>query len=175
MKNSNKLSSAFGYIALTSGSIWFGSYLSRLLITFQMFEETELVLKNYITDKNLSAIFQTIFPLVNLSFYSYLVMVISFTLFLIFSKLKFKQNGWLLIITLIIYLTFPLESILLITDYKLILLFLQEQFGSEQILQFTIERINKLNGFPIIMLLSYFTIPYFLIFKPFTVASKDEN
>lgn len=175
MKKSNKLSSAFGYIAFTSGSIWFGSYISRLLITFQMFEETELVLKNYITDKNLSVIFQTIFPIVNLMFYSYLVMIISFTLFLIFSKLKFKQTGWLLIITLIIYLTFPFEFILLITDYKLILLFLHEQFGSEQILQFTIERISKLNGFSIIMLLSYFTIPYFLIFKPFTVASKDEN
>lgn len=175
MKKSNKYSFAFGFIALTAGSIWFGSYISRLLITFQMFEETELVLKNYITDNNLFVIFQTIFPIVNLMFYSYLVMIISFTLFLIFSRLKFKQNGWLLIITLIIYLTFPFEFILLITDYKLILLFLHEQFGSEKILQFTIERISKLNGFPIIILLSYFTIPYFLIFKPFTVTSKDEN
>ena len=110
MKKISKLSSVFGYLALTSGSIWFGTYIARLLTTYQMFEETEFVLKNYITDTNLSAIFQTTFPLVNATFYSYIVMIFTFTLFLILSRLKLKDNGWLLIVALIIYLTLPLES-----------------------------------------------------------------
>ena len=134
MKKISKLSSVFGYLALTSGSIWFGTYIARLLTTYQMFEETEFCLKNYITDTNLSAIFQTTFPLVNSTFYSYIVMIITFTLFLILSRLKLKENGWLLIVALIIYLTLPLESLLLIIDYKLIVLFLNDQFTSEQIL-----------------------------------------
>lgn len=175
MKKNNKLSLVFGYIALASGSIWFGAYIARLLTTYQMFEETEFALKNYITDTNLSAIFQTTFPLVNLTFYSYIVMIISFTLFLILSRLKLKENGWLLIVSLIIYLTLPLESLLLITDYKLIVLFLNEQFGSEQILQLIIERMSKFSSFPIILILSYFTIPYFLVFKPFMLKVEDEN
>ena len=175
MKKHNKLSSVFGYLALTSGSIWFGAYVSRLLTTYQMFEETEYTLKDYISNANLSAIFQTTFPLVNLTFYSYIVMTISFTLFLILSRLKLKENGWLLIVALIIYLTLPLESLLLMTDYKLIVLFLNEQFGSEQILKLVVERLSKLSSFPIILILSYFTIPYFLVFKPFTLKIKDEN
>jgi hypothetical protein len=175
MKKKSKSSSVFGYLALTSGSIWFGAYVSRLLTTYQMFKETEYTLKDYISNANLSAIFQTTFPLVNLTFYSYIVMTISFTLFLILSRLKLKENGWLLIVALIIYLTLPLESLLLMTDYKLIVLFLNEQFGSEQILNLVVERLSKLSSFPIILILSYFTIPYFLVFKPFTLKVKDEN
>jgi hypothetical protein len=140
-----------------------------------MFEETEFALKNYITNENISAIFQTTFPLVNLTFYSYIIMIISFTLFLILSGLKLKENGWLLIVSLIIFLTLPLESLLLITDYKLIDLFMNEQFVSEHILKLIIERMSKLSSFPIILILSYLTIPYFLIFKPFTLKIKNEN
>ena len=175
MKKNSNLSSVFGYLALTSGSIWFGAYVARLLTTYQMFEETDFVLKNYLTNANLSTIFQTIFPIVNLTFYSYIVMIISFTLFLISSRIKLKKNGWLLIITLIIYLTLPLESLLLMIDYKLIVLFMNEQFGSEQILKLVIERMSKLSSFPIILVLSYLTIPYFLVFRPFTLEATDEN
>lgn len=175
MKKNNKLSSLFGYIALASGSIWFGAYISRLLTTYQMFEATELTLKNYITSVNLPAIIQTTFPLVNLTFFTYLILIISFTLFIISTKMKFKENGWLLIISLIIYLTLPFESVLLIIDYKLIGLFLNEQFASEDVLKLIIERISMLSSFPIILLLSYLSIPYFLVFKPFFLKADNEN
>jgi len=175
MKKHNKLSSVFGYLALTSGSIWFGAYIARLLTTYQMFEATELVLKSYITSANLPAIIQTTFPLVNLTFFAYLMLIISFTLFVIFTNMKFKENGWLLIVSLIIFLTLPLESILLMIDYKLIVLFLNEQFASEDVLKLIIERITMLSSFPIILLLSYLSIPYFLVFKPFTLKSENEN
>ncbi len=89
--------------------------------------------------------------------------------------MKFKENGWLLIVSLIIFLTLPLESILLMIDYKLIVLFLNEQFASEDVLKLIIERITMLSSFPIILLLSYLSIPYFLVFKPFTLKSENEN
>jgi hypothetical protein len=175
MKKNNKFSSFFGFFALASGSIWFGAYIARLLITYQMFEPNELVLKNYITSNNLPAIIQTTFPLVNLTFFAYLVLIFSFTIFLIFTPLKLKANGWLLIISMIIFLTLPFEAILLMIDYKLIVLFINEQFSSEKILKLIIERITLLNSFPIILLLSYLSIPFFLVFKPFTLKPENEN
>ena len=175
MKKNNKLSSLFGYLALTSGSIWFGAYIARLLATYQMFEATELTLKSYITSANLPAIIQTSSPLVNLTFFSYLILIISFTLFVIFTNMKFKENGWLLIVSLIIFLTLPLESILLVIDYELIVLSLNEQFASEEVLKLIMERITMLSSFPIILLLSYLSIPYFLVFKPFTLKKENEN
>lgn len=175
MKKSNKFSSIFGFLALASGSIWFGAYIARLLTTYQMFEPTELVLKNYITSNNLPAIIQTIFPLVNLTFFAYIVLIFSFTIFLIFTPLKLKANGWLFIISMIIFLTLPFETVLLMIDYKLIVLFINEQFASEEILKLIIERITLLNSFPIILILSYLSIPFFLFVKPFSIKSKDEN
>jgi len=175
MKMSNKFSSIFGFLALASGSIWFGAYIARLLTTYQMFEPTEVVLKDYITNNNLPAIIQTTFPLVNLTFFTYLVLILSFSLYLISTHLKLKQNGWLLIISMIIYLTLPFEAVLLMIDYKLIVLFINEQFASVEVLQLIIDRITLLSSFPIILLLSYLSIPFFLVVKPFTLILKDEN
>jgi len=168
MKKENTITKIFAYISLTSGSIWLGTYISRLLTTYQMFEATELKLKSYITDSNISSIFQTTYPLVNLSIFSYLIMIFSFTIFLTLTQIKLKENGWLFIITMIIYITLPFEIILLLIDYKLFIIFMNEQFTSELILQLVTERITMLSSFPIILLLSYLSIPYFLIFKPYT-------
>jgi len=168
MKKENTITKIFAYISLTSGSIWLGAYISRLLTTYQMFEATELKLKSYITDSNISSIFQTTYPLVNLSIFSYLIMIFSFTIFLTLTQIKLKENGWLFIITMIIYITLPFEIILLLIDYKLFIIFMNEQFTSELILQLVTERITMLSSFPIILLLSYLSIPYFLIFKPYT-------
>ena len=175
MKKRKILSSIFGSIALVSGSIWLGANVARLIITYQMFEPAETTLNSYLYGNNLSAVIQTIFPLVNLTFFSYLVMIIAFTIFVISTNLKFKENGWLLIITMIIYLTFPFEFILLTIDYKLIIHFVNGQFTSGEILKLIIERLNILSSFPVILILCYFTIPFFLVFKPFTLKLKNED
>ena len=175
MEKKNKLSSTFGYFALVLGSIWFGAYFSRLLITYQMFEATDLSLKNYISTENLPSIFQTLYPMISLTFITYLLLILSFTFFLFSTKLKFRENGWLLVISLIIYLTLPFEVILLSIDYKMMLLFLNDQFPSNIILELIVKRITLLSSFPIIIILSYISIPFFLVFKPFTLKSINEN
>ena len=175
MKKRNIISSIFGYFALTSGSIWFGAYIARLITTYQMFEPNELILKEYITPGNLPAIFQTVYPLVILSLFSYLILIVCFTLFLITIDLKLKENGWLFIIAMIIYITFPFEAILMTIDYKLFTIFYNELFTSKEILEIIIERLTMLSSFPIIMILSYLSIPYFIIFKPFSLKTNNEN
>ena len=175
MKKENKLSSVFSFIAMTSGSIWFGAYIARLLTIQQMFEPVDITLKSYLNSGNLPAVFQTIYPLVNLTFFSYLIFILSFTMFIFTTNLKFKQNGWLLIISMIIFLTLPFELIHLMIDFKLIVLHINEQFAADQILLLIKERISLLSSFPIILLLSYLSIPFFLIVKPFTKDSINEN
>jgi len=175
MKKNNKISSIFGYLALTSGSIWFGAYIARLVSTYQMYEETEPVFKAFINSTNLPAIVEILEPLVYLTFITYLIMIVCFTLFLFTSHLKLKENGWLFIITAIIYIMLPFEAILSIIDYKLIIFFMNGQFSSETIVDLITDRLYSLSSFPIIQILSYLAIPYLLIFKPFTLKSKNEN
>lgn len=171
MKKRDTLSSTFGFLALVSGSIWFGSYVARLIVTYQLFEPEELVLKSYLSNTNLPEIIRTIHPLINLTFFSYIIFIVLFTLFIISTKLKFKENGWLFIISMIVYLTFPLEAILMSLDYKMIILFFNSNFTSGEILKLITERLTMLNSFPIILFMSYLAIPYFLVFKPFTLRS----
>jgi hypothetical protein len=175
MKKNNIRSSLFGYLALASGSIWFGAYLARLLTTYKMFEETEPILKNFLNSTNLPAIVEVMSPLIILTSITYLIMIISFTVFLFTSDFKLKQNGWLFIIAAIIYITLPFEAILLMNDYKLIILFINEQFGSEKVIELITDRQYRLSSFPIIQILSYLSVPYLLIFKPFTLKIKDED
>ena len=175
MKIRKILSTVFGFLALSSGSLWFGAYIARLIVTYQMFEPNELLLKSYLSNSDLPTIFQTIFPLVNLTLFSYLTMIVSFTIFIISTDLKLKENGWLFIISMIIYLTLPLETVLLNIDYKLFIIFINEQFSSNDVLKLIIQRITILSSFPVILILSYITIPYFLVVKPFSKKSKNEN
>ena len=175
MKKNNKFSSVFGYLALVSGSIWFGAYVARLLTTYKMFVETEPVLKGFLEGTNLPAVVEVMSPLIILTSVTYLLMIISFTVFLFTSDFKLKENGWLFIIAAVIYITLPFEAILLINDYKLIVLFINEQFSSEKVIALITDRQYRFNSFPIIQILSYLSIPYLLIFKPFTLKIKNEN
>ena len=159
---------------MASGSIWFGAYLARLLTTYQLFKETELILKDFLNSSNLPAVNEVLSPLIYLTTVSYLIMIVSFTIFLLMTNLRLKENGWLFIIAAIIYITLPFESVLITVDYKLMNLFMTGDFGSKAIKLVT-ERLTRLSSVPIILILSYISIPFLLVFKPFTLKSKDED
>ena len=111
MKKKNKISLIFTFLALSSGSVWFGAYIARLLSTYQMFEQTEPILRNYLNDSNLPAVLEVISPLVTLTAITYSIMITSFILFLLTTKMKLKENGWLFIVAGIIFLTLPFEVV----------------------------------------------------------------
>ncbi len=171
MKN-KKLSNLFAFSSSVLGALWLGAYVTRLMLTYNLFKEGELVLKNFINNANIVGVFQAFEPLYYITFISYLIFVICFTLFLIFSKLSFKKNGWLFIVSIIIYFTLPFEVILMAIDYKIILMSIAGNFNSELILALIIERLQILDGFSVILILCYLSIPYFLIYRPF---SKKED
>jgi hypothetical protein len=168
MKN-KKLSNLFAFSALLFGALWLGTYITRLILTYNLFREGELVLKKFINNSNISGIFQAFEPLYYISFVTYVILVICFTLFLISFELKLKENGWLFIISVIIYFTLPFEAILMAIDYKIILLYLTGNIDSELTLSLILDRLQTLGGFSVIIILCYLSIPYFLVFKPFSL------
>ena len=168
MKN-KKLSNLFAFTALVFGAIWLGSHITRLILTYNLFREGELVLKNFINNSNINGIFQAFEPLYYITFVTYVLVVICFTLFLISSSLRLKANGWLFIIAVIIYFTLPFEAVLMTIDYKIILLYLTGNIDSELTLSLILDRLQTLGGFSVIIILCYLSIPYFLIFKPFSL------
>ena len=175
MNNQKLFVKVLAFLSLLSGIIWLGSYLTRMIISYSHFD---IRLSLLVTADNevLKSILMTVNPAVIATFISYIIFIITFTLFIIFSKINLKKNGWLFIIVLIVYVTFPFEAYLMTFDYKLIYeLNFNKLFNPGYCMGLIRERFIRLNGFPVVIVLSYCSIVYFLLFKPFSNNTKDEN
>lgn len=168
MNNLSRSAKFIAFLSITACAIWIGSYLTRLMLVYNLFEGTELQLKPYINDHNLSGILLSFVPSILTHFISYIIFIIVFITFLLISKLSLKQNGWLFIILVVVIVTLPFEVYLMNIDYKTVSLLLYGNFNSSQILDLLRERIKVLSSFPIVILLSYISFFYFIIFRPLT-------
>jgi hypothetical protein len=166
MNKLNRLSKIFLFLFVSSGVIWLGGYITRLSLFYQLFQAAEFVLKEFVTDQNISGIFQTLIAAVSINLISYLFMIICFILFVITSKLSLKQNGWLFIALILILLTAPFELYLMWIDYKIVIQVFSGNFDSKDILNLVIKRFTILNSFPIVEILSYGAVIYLFLFQP---------
>jgi hypothetical protein len=168
MQNLSKTSKIFLFLAALSGILWMGAYLARLLVFYQLFEPKELILRPVFNEQNLHAVLIELNPLIILTLVLYMVFIITYFVFITISKMSLKENGWLFIVTVIIFLTLPFELYLVSFDYRIISSVLTGNFNSMEIVQLIIKRFIVLSSFPIIELFCYFSITYFVLFKPLT-------
>jgi hypothetical protein len=168
MNKLTKISKIFLFIFAAFGAIWLGSYISRLSLFYQLFQGAEFQLKGFVTDQNLSGIFQTLIAAVSIHMLFYLVMVIMFTFFLVTSKLSLKENGWLFISMILIYFTAPFEIYLMTIDYEIVTKVFSENFDQREILELVIKRFKVLSSFSIVEILCYLAVAYLFIYQPLT-------
>jgi hypothetical protein len=173
-KFNNRGTKIFLFLSVLSGSLWMGSYLSRIILSYQFFEGTDFTLKPIFNSQTLNGAIINLNSLIVLSVILYFVFIITFLLFLGLSKMSLKQNGWLFIITIIVFLTFPFEVYLMTIDFKIISQVLSGQFNSHEIINLIIDRFKVLSSFPLIELFCYASIIYFIIFQPLKL-NKNEN
>ena len=175
MNEQNILNKIFAFLALLSGSIWIGSYAVRMIISYQLFD-IDMNIMPYVNQDNLSGILVTINPVVITTFVLYIFFIFSFSIFLFSSKISLKENGWLFIIAVIVYLTLPFEAYLLTIDYTIIsALNFSDVIDTEYVISLFKDRFTDLSSFPIIIFLSYCSMIYFLLFKPFTNKIQYED
>jgi len=168
MDNLSKTSKIFLLLTTLSGSLWMGAYFARLIVFYQLFDPKELIIRPIFNEQNLHAVLIALNPLIILTLVLYLVFIITYFIFITISKISLKENGWLFIITVIIFITLPFELYLISFDYKIISSVLTGNFNPMEIIQLIIKRFKVLSNFPIIELFCYFSIIYFVLFKPLT-------
>lgn len=168
MDKLNKISKSFLFLFVVSGTIWLGSYITRLSLFYNIFRSDELVLKEFVTDQNIAGIFATLIAAISINMIFYLIMISTFVLFLVTAKLKLKLNGWLFISLILIIVCLPFELYLMSIDYKLVMMVWKGSFVAQEALQLVIKRFTILSSFPIVEILSYFAVIYLLIFQPLT-------
>ncbi|MFZ0455239.1 MAG: hypothetical protein WCE54_18915 [Ignavibacteriaceae bacterium] len=168
MHNLSKTSKILLLLAALSGSLWMGAYFARLIVFYQLFEPKELILRPVFNEQNLHAVLIELNPLIILTLVLYMVFIITYFVFITISKISLKDNGWLFIVTVIIFITLPFELYLVSFDYRIISSVLTGNFNSTEIIQLIIQRFKVLSSFPVIELFCYFSIVYFVLFKPLT-------
>ncbi len=168
MNKLNKISKIFLFIFAASGTIWLGSYISRLSLFYQLFKGAEFQLKEFVTDQNLGGIFQTLIAVVSINMLFYLIMLIMFILFLITCRLNLRQNGWLFISMILIFLTAPFEIYLMVIDYEIVTKVFSGNFDQNLILELVIKRFKVLSSFPIVEIFCYLSVIFLFIYQPLT-------
>ena len=172
MNSINKVSKIFLFLFVATGAIWLGSYVTRLSLFYNLFNSSELVLKEFVTSQNISGIFQTLIAAITINLILYMLMIVCFILFLVTSKLSLKQNGWLFISMILILFTAPFELYLMLIDYKIVINVFSGVFDSKEILNLVIKRFTILSSFPIVEIFSYLAITYLFLFQPLSGSRK---
>jgi len=175
MKNKSILLSIIKYLLALSFVIWLGSYVSRHLLIYQMFEPTELELKSIFKPENLENIFIVILPILVTNIISYSAFVLLFIVYLIISKISIKNEGWLFISMLIIFVTSPFEIYLLLKDYSIVSLIYGRTTDSLTILDLIRKRITILSSFSLIEIFSYLVVVFLVITKPLVKSHEAKR
>jgi type III secretory pathway component EscU len=166
MKNTNILSKIFLYLCALSGILWLGSYFTRMILTYQLFEKTDFILKSFLNSQNLPGIFYVLSAGMILTSILYIVFIISFIIFLVTGRLSLKENGWLFITAILILITAPFEIYLMTIDRSAIGLIYSGVYNVNDVIALIIKRFKIFGSFPIIELLCYCAITYLFIFQP---------
>lgn len=168
MKKISKFSASFLIIASLSCIFWMGSYLLRLILSYQLFDETVTAHRSYINEQNINGILTALNPAVVTTFVLFIVFIVFYFLFIVTSGLNMRKNGWLFIITVLIIVTAPFEIYLMTIDYQIFSKILTGVYGSNEIINLIVKRLTVLSSFPLIELLSYCAIIFLAVFQPMT-------
>lgn len=174
MDKLSKFSKIFLFLSFVFGVLWLGGYLTRQLVVYQFFNPEDLSLRSIYNNQNLDVSIRTIAPIFVSNLIFYISFLITFLVFILTAKIKFKIEGWLLFITLIVLITAPFELYLAVQDYKIISdIYLSSDVHANSILNTIKERMQLLSSFSIIEIFSFIGIIFLLIFKP--LRKTNEN
>ena len=167
-----KVSKIFQYLSVVFGAIWLGANFSRIVLTFYLFQGNHFQLKPFISDNFLRAIFFILNPLLLITSITYILFFLSLIIFVVSSKLKLKQNGWLFIILILVITLAPFEFYLVNLDYKILTSVFYSSIDPKFILNETIHHYKIFGSFPLIHLFSFLAVIFLFIFQP---LKKNEN
>lgn len=175
MQKITKTSKIILVLLVLTTIIWLGNTISRMMFTYNIFQDSQLNLKYFLTDSVLKGTLVIHQPLVSISIFSYLVMLLLFVLFIITSKLKLRENGWLFISILLLLLTAPFEIFLIVKDFSLFFTLYYTDYDLNAVMEIIYKRYSVFGSFMIVEILAYFSIVSLFIFQPFIKNTKNET
>lgn len=110
--------------------------------------------------------YQSIAALAVYCFAVYPVMIISAYGFVRTTNRVMKEDGWLLMSAILLFVFIPVELYSFWLDWKLVGLNYWGTWPMEEFRKALLARLSALGGLPFVAQLCYYSIPFFIIFKP---------
>ena len=163
------------FLIATGGVIWLGGTNIRAIMAFDLFETGTLNYKSWLPPDAERQTFHLVSQTALYTIIGYLATLTGFTMFLIKTDLKLRENGWLMMSAILFYMFVPVEIYQIVYDVQLVL---QERaiegvinwFGVRSEAQTLLKgRLSALSGVPAIALLSYYTILVLVAWRPMRV------
>lgn len=155
-------------VLLVASVFWLGGHSIRALIGNELLEPGTLELKTSVPPDAERMVYRLLAVTGIMVLVSYAVVLVSSLVVLLGGPWALRNNGWLLMSALLLYLFIPVEVFTLILDVKLIRL---EFFSGADLSVFReafLARAAALAGAPLVALLCYYTIFILAVFQPMT-------
>ncbi|MBN8584344.1 MAG: hypothetical protein J0M37_04550 [Ignavibacteria bacterium] len=165
-------------IALTllviSAIFWLGGINIRTLIGNELLDYDQFDFRTSLPPDRENTLFQMISNASLVVVISYAIVLISAIWFIATTKLKMKENGWLLMSAVLFFLFVPVELYTNYLDVRFMILYHQGPPNHDELLKLFGERIGAFRGVPVIAMLCYYTIIPIAVFRPLR-RPKDIN
>jgi hypothetical protein len=166
-------------IALTlliiSAVFWLGAINIRALVGNELLNYDQFNFRKSIPPDREYTLFQMMANSSIVIISSYTLVLASAIWFAATTKLKFKENGWLLMSAILFFVFVPVEIYTYYLDLKFIFLFYSNPPNHDELLRIFGKRLGALRGIPIIALLCYYTIIGLTVFQPLKRPSLKAN
>lgn len=158
---------------LISSVFWLGAINIRALIQNELLNFDQFNFRTNIPPDRENTLFQLVSNTSIVIMASYFLVFISAVWFLRTTRLKVKENGWLMMCVVLFFLFVPAEIYTYFIDIKFILLYYSHPSGHDELLRLFGMRLGALSGIPVIALLCYYTIIPIAIFRPLTRVHEN--
>jgi ABC-type cobalamin transport system permease subunit len=162
-----KVSNIALFLVVVGAIFWLGGTNLRVLMGGELLEPGTLNFRQGLTPDSERTIFDLLAKSSILTLISYLVVFVGGIVYLTTAKLSFKEDGWLLMSTILFYLFTPVEFYTGYLDLKSILLWLYSSPSITELHELFLKRVGALSGLPFIALLCYYTAIGVIVFRPF--------
>ncbi|HEY3250546.1 MAG TPA: hypothetical protein VGK25_05455 [Ignavibacteria bacterium] len=164
---SQSKSNKIALIILLIGAVfWLGGVNIRALVGNELLNYDQFDFRTSIPPDRENALFQMISNSSIVIVISYFFVFVSAIWFMATTKLKIKENGWLLMCAVLFFIFVPAEAYTNYLDIKFALLFHSHPPNHDELLKIFGERLGALSGVPVIALFCYYSIIPIVVFKP---------
>lgn len=179
METLQSKSNKIALMLLIFGAIfWLGAINIRALIGNELLNYDQFNFRTSIPPERENTLFQLISNSSIVIISAYFVVLVSVIWFLKTTNLKFKENGWLIMSSILFFAFVPVEVYTYYLDIKFAVLLHTNPPNHDELLRIFGKRLGALSGIPVIALFCYYTIIGLAIFKPLkkkTAADINEK